>query len=84
MATAGELAASSLRLYGTSGAAFDTVRADTQLMRAAYTAELQTFVDAVAGDESARPGTEAALEAMVIALACIESVTSGEPVEVVR
>ena len=84
MATAGELAASSLRLYGAAGASFDTVRADTQLMRAAYTGELQAFVNAVAGVESPRPGTEAALEAMVIALACIESVKTGAPVEVVR
>ena len=84
MATAGELAASSLRLYGAAGASFDTVRADTQLMRAAYTGELQAFVNAVAGVESPRPGTEAALEAMVIALACIESVKTGAPSEVVR
>lgn len=81
MVTAGELAASSLRYYGPEGLAVDTVRADTQSMRRAYTAELQAFTDTALGYPVDGPGIDAARNALRIALACIESCRTGAPVE---
>ncbi|HST71830.1 MAG TPA: dehydrogenase, partial [Kocuria rosea] len=80
MVTAGELAASSMRYYGPEGLAADTVRADTQSMRTAYTAELQAFTDAALGTPVDGPAVEAAREALRIALGCIESCRTGAPV----
>lgn len=80
MVTAGDLAASSLRYYGPEGIAVDTVRADTQSMRAAYTAELQAFTDTALGNPVDGPGIDAAGDALRIALACIESCRTGAPV----
>ncbi|WP_460669472.1 Gfo/Idh/MocA family protein, partial [Kocuria himachalensis] len=81
MVTAGDLAASSLRYYGPEGISIDTVRADTQSMRGAYTGELQAFVDTALGTPTAGPGTEAARDALRIALGCIESCRTSAPVE---
>ena len=80
MVTAGNLAASSMRYYGPAGLAVDTVRADTQSMRTAYTGELQAFTDTALGHMSQGPGVEAARDALRIALACIESCRTGAPV----
>ncbi|MEX5234780.1 Gfo/Idh/MocA family oxidoreductase [Kocuria arenosa] len=80
MVTAGDLAASSLRYYGPEGLAADTVRADTQSMRGAYTAELQAFTDTALGHPVDGPGIDAAEDALRIALGCIESCRTGGPV----
>ncbi|MEX5261560.1 Gfo/Idh/MocA family oxidoreductase [Kocuria sp. CPCC 205263] len=81
MVTAGDLAASSMRYYGPEGLAADTVRADTQSMRSAYTGELQAFVDTALGTPTEGPGTKAARDALRIALGCIESYRTNAPVE---
>ncbi|MGK7223419.1 Gfo/Idh/MocA family oxidoreductase [Kocuria flava] len=88
MATVGELAASSLRLYGPEGLSADTLRCDTQSMGRAYAAELRSFALAALGrpvgtgpeDPAEAPGVDAAREALRIALACIESCRTGAPV----
>ncbi|MFI7581481.1 Gfo/Idh/MocA family oxidoreductase [Kocuria kalidii] len=80
MVTAGELAASSMRYYGSEGIGIDTVRADTQSMRTAYTAELQAFTDTTLGHPVDGPGVDAAEDALRIALGCIESCRTGAPV----
>lgn len=80
MVTAGELAASSMRYYGPEGIGIDTVRADTQSMRTAYTAELQAFTDTALGHPVDGPGVDAAEDALRIALGCIESCRTGAPV----
>ena len=80
MVTAGDLVASSLRYYGPEGIGIDTVRADTQSMRGAYTAELQAFTDTVLGHLSPGPGVDAAEDALRIALGCIASCRTGAPV----
>lgn len=80
MATAGDLAASSMRYYGADGIATETVRADTQSMRSAYTGELQAFVDTALGTPVAGPGADAARDALRIAVACVESHRTGLPV----
>ncbi|GGG68899.1 myo-inositol 2-dehydrogenase [Kocuria dechangensis] len=80
MVTAGDLAASTLRYYGPEGIAVDTVRADTQSMRGAYTGELQAFTDTALGHPSEGPGVEAARDALRIALGCIASCRTGAPV----
>ncbi|MEX5303261.1 Gfo/Idh/MocA family oxidoreductase [Kocuria sabuli] len=80
MVTAGDLAASSMRYYGPEGIGIDTVRADTQSMRTAYTGELQAFTDTALGHPSQGPGVEAARDALRIALGCIESCRTGAPV----
>lgn len=81
MVTAGGLAASSLRFYGPEGISADTVRADTQSMREAYTGELQAFTDTALGHPVDGPGVDAAGDALRIALGCIESCRTGSPVE---
>ena len=80
MVTAGDLAASSMRYYGPEGLAAETVRADTQSMRGAYTAELQASTDTALGHLSPGPGVEAARDALRIALGCVESCRTGAPV----
>jgi myo-inositol 2-dehydrogenase/D-chiro-inositol 1-dehydrogenase len=80
MVTAGDLAASSMRYYGPEGIAAETVRADTQSMRGAYTAELQAFTDTALGHLSPGPGVDAAEDALRIALGCVESCRTGAPV----
>ncbi|MFI7583020.1 Gfo/Idh/MocA family oxidoreductase [Kocuria sp. M1N1S27] len=80
MVTAGELAATSMRYYGPEGIGIDTVRADTQSMRTAYTAELQAFTDTTLGQPVDGPGVDAAEDALRIALGCIESCRTGAPV----
>lgn len=84
MIHAGKVLESSFRAFTAAGLSTDTVRSDTQVMAAAYTGELQAFVDAVAGSDSARPGIDAARAALAIAMACIESCTTGAPSAVQR
>lgn len=82
MVTAGDGRTSSMTLRTVAGLSADTVRADTQLFRDAYTAEFVEFADAVReGREPAVTGHDAR-RALAIALACIESVTTGAPAAV--
>lgn len=82
MATAGDGARSTARLFTASGAAYDTARSDTELLADAYTAEFVEFVAAVReGRTPSVTGTDAR-RALAIALACIESVRTHAPAAV--
>lgn len=81
MVTAGEQAATSMRHYTSAGAAQQTVRGDTALFGAAYTAELAHFADSVAAGTAPRVGGQDARDALAVALACIVSVQEARPVQ---
>lgn len=82
MVMAGQAASSSLRLYNASGIARETVRGDVELFLDAYTGEFAEFADAVAQERAPSVTGEDARAALVIALACIESVKAGGPVPI--
>jgi myo-inositol 2-dehydrogenase/D-chiro-inositol 1-dehydrogenase len=65
---------------GSAGRVIDTVRSDQELFRAAYTAELVAFVDAVRTGAPAPVSGDDARNALAIALAAIRSVETGAPV----
>ena len=81
MVTAGDVRATSTRHYSGAGAAAPTTRLNIDLFHQAYTDELVSFVDAIRNGGPVAGATGAdARAALVIALACIESVTRGAPV----
>ena len=82
MVTAGDVRASSARHFSAAGEASSTSRLNTVLFHQAYTDELVAFADAVRGGEARGATGEDARAALVIALACIESVRQGWPVAV--
>ena len=57
-----------------------TVRRDTDLFAAAYTAELTHFVDCVRSGATPQVTGSDARRALALALACIRSVQEGRPV----
>ena len=80
MVTAGEGARSSMVHSSAAGRAIDTVRTDVELFADAYTAEFAEFALAVREKRAPAVTGEDARRALVLALACIESVRSGAPV----
>lgn len=82
MVTAGDIRATSMRLYDVDGQSSPTARLNVELFRDAYTAELASFVSAVRGGEVAGARGEDARAALVLALAAIESVRRGAVVRV--
>ena len=80
MVTAGDAASSSLRHSTRDGRLVRTVRSDVELFIDAYTADFAELADAVRDKrEPAVTGVDAR-RALVVALACIESVQRGAPV----
>ena len=80
MVTMGEAARNSLRRYDATGRHVDTVRGDVELFRDAYTAQFVEFTAAVReGRKPAVTGHDAR-RALVVALACVESMQSAGPV----
>ena len=80
MVTAGEPAVGSMRHYSAAGLTRRTVRGDTALFGAAYTAELAHFADcARTGATPAVTGHDARA-ALAVAAACVVSVQEGRPV----
>ncbi|WP_214103309.1 Gfo/Idh/MocA family oxidoreductase [Acrocarpospora catenulata] len=80
MVTVGTPAQPGVRHWTRSGVAGPTVRADTDLFPAAYTAELAAFCQAVrTGAPTAVDGHDARA-ALRVALACVASVKRGGPV----
>src|SRR6478735_2097639 len=74
MVTVGDGARSSARLLTATGAAYETTRSDTELLRDAYTGEFVEFTAAVReGRPPSVTGTDAH-RALAIAMACIDSV----------
>jgi myo-inositol 2-dehydrogenase / D-chiro-inositol 1-dehydrogenase len=59
----------------------DTVRGDSELFHDAYTAELAAFIAAVRYGSKPEVTGDDARAALVVSLACIESVRSRRPVQ---
>ena len=80
MVTAGDVKRSTATFYGADGIAAATSRLNIELFADAYVAELVEFADAVRTGTPASVTGEDARRALVIALACIESVQTNAPV----
>jgi myo-inositol 2-dehydrogenase/D-chiro-inositol 1-dehydrogenase len=80
MVTMGDAAASSLRRYDEGGRHAQTVRGDVELFADAYIAELTEFVTAVREGRQPSVTGRDAHRALSIALACVESMQTGQPV----
>jgi myo-inositol 2-dehydrogenase/D-chiro-inositol 1-dehydrogenase len=82
MVVVGDGARSSAQLSTAAGRSVETMRSDTELMRASYRDEFVEFVAAVG--EGRRPAVTGrdARRALAVALACIESVRTHAPVAV--
>lgn len=81
MATAGHARVSDMTLYGANGAEVSTSRSDTDLLQDSYRAEFAAFVDAVRTGKVTGATGQDARRALAIAMAAIESHTTGLPVE---
>ena len=82
MVSAGDGARSSLVHSTSTGRHVDTVRGDVELFHDSYTAEFVEFVDAVREGRTPAVTGQDARRALLVALASIESVTTGAPVPV--
>ncbi len=80
MVTMGETARSSLVHFTAAGRQAGTVRGDVELFRDAYTAEFTEFTNAVREGHPPAVTGEDARRALLVALACIESVKTATPV----
>ena len=82
MVSAGQTARSSMVHHDATGRHVPTVRGDVELFLDAYAAEFAEFADAVRERRTPAVTGEDARRALVVALACIESVKTGIPVPV--
>ncbi|MBA2810702.1 Gfo/Idh/MocA family oxidoreductase [Streptomyces sp. KM273126] len=82
MLTMGDIRRSHLTSYGADGVAADCVTYDQDLFHDAYVAELADFADSVRTGRAPAVTGEDARAALSIALAAIQSVTTGGPVRV--
>lgn len=82
MVTMGGSPRSSLAVSTAAGRTVDTPRGDVELFRDAYAAELVEFTEAVREGRTPSVTGEDARRALAIALAAVESVSSGAPVGV--
>jgi myo-inositol 2-dehydrogenase/D-chiro-inositol 1-dehydrogenase len=81
MVTAGDVRLAGMTRYGAAGASVPTVRRDQDLFHDAYVAELASFIEAVRSGSAPQVSGTDARTALAIALACIESVRTGAPVQ---
>lgn len=82
MLTMGEIRDSDLLRYTATGIQADTLRMDTDLLRDAYVAELNHFVDCLRSGEQPLASGADARAALAIARACIDSFQQGKAVRV--
>ncbi|PAZ14819.1 dehydrogenase [Streptomyces sp. SA15] len=82
MLTMGDIRRTHLTAYGPDGVTAECVTYDQHLFHDAYVAELADFTDSVRTGRTPSATGEDARAALSIALAAIESVTSGGPVRV--
>lgn len=82
MVTAGNGRSTDMTFHGADGIHVDTARRDTELLRAAYTAELTAFTDAIRHKNPAPVTGHDARRALSIALAAIRSMETARPVEI--
>ena len=80
MVTAGSTRETAMQHWTADGVHARTVRRDTDLFAAAYTAELTHFVDCVRSGATPQVTGSDARRALALALACIRSVQEGRPV----
>jgi myo-inositol 2-dehydrogenase / D-chiro-inositol 1-dehydrogenase len=80
MVTAGTTRQTAMQHWTADGLHAPTVRRDTDLFAATYTAELTHFVDCVRTGVTPQVTGADALRALALALACIRSVQEGRPV----
>lgn len=81
MVTAGSQVQTAMRHYTSAGVQLNTVRGDSELFHDAYTAELAAFITAVRNGSTPEVTGDDARAALVVSLACIESVRSRRPVQ---
>jgi myo-inositol 2-dehydrogenase/D-chiro-inositol 1-dehydrogenase len=82
MVTVGRTEESSMRLRGSAGMSSPTVRGDVEMFLDAYTAEFVEFADAVREERAPAVTGRDAKRALAVALACVDSVASGQPARV--
>ena len=82
MAVAGSARTSDMEYYGPAGVAYDTSRADTDLLHDAYVAEFDAFVKAVNGDEAAIPTGADGVRALEVTRTAIMSVQQSRTVSI--
>lgn len=82
MLQAGHINANHCVRYNANGIAIDTSRLDANLLREAYVAEMTEFAHCIHTGETPRATGEDARNALVIALACIESVQQNLPIKI--
>ena len=82
MLTMGDVRRTHLTAYGPDGVAAECVTYDQHLFHDAYVAELADFTDSVRTERTPSATGEDARAALAIALAAIQSVTTGGPVRV--
>ena len=80
MVTAGSTRTTAMQHWTADGLHAPTVRRDTDLFAAAYTAELSHFVDCVRTGTTPQVTGAEARRALALALGCIRSVQEGRPV----
>jgi myo-inositol 2-dehydrogenase/D-chiro-inositol 1-dehydrogenase len=80
MVTAGSTRTTAMQHWTADGLHAPTVRRDTDLFAAAYTAELSHFVDCVRTGTTPQVTGADARRALALALGCIRSVQEGRPV----
>lgn len=82
MVTAGDARSTSTRQYTAAGETSATTRLNIDLFHQAYTDELVSFAAAVRGGEVVGARGEDARAALLVALACIESVQQRRPIPI--
>jgi len=80
MLQAGHINANHCVRYHQDGIAIETSRMDSDLLREAYVAEMTEFARCIRHGETPRATGEDARNALIIALACIESVQQQQPI----
>lgn len=80
MVTAGDARQNNMLRFTKDGVSYDTCRMDTELLKDAYQAELTSFIDCIKYRKKPLVGGKEAKAALAIALACIESVKTGQAV----
>lgn len=81
LATAGHASVTDMTYYGATGIQIATSRSDTDLLQDSYRAEFAAFIEAVRSGEVTGATGHDARRALAVAMAAIESYTTGLPVE---
>lgn len=81
MITMGDVRRSSMTLFGADGVQNDTWRMDAHHFVNGYTAQLRSFMNSVRGQQQEGANGADARAALEIALACIRSIETNQPVQ---